>query len=133
MKLRIRGNSIRLRLGRAEVAELVETGKVEEMTEFGAGQCLQYALITSADVQGPRATFRPARIELVVPERLARDWAAGDDVGISAEQSLGTRAGEAGTLRLLIEKDFACLKAPPGEDQSDAFSHPEGAECKADP
>ena len=131
MKLRIRGNSIRLRLGRGEVANLLENGKVEEATEFGPGPRFEYALRTSSSVPGPCASFRDGRIEVLLPTQLARDWAGGQEVGISTEQLLDLR-GEPGSrsLHLLIEKDFACIKVPANEDQSDAFPHPEGAECK---
>ena len=133
MKLRIRGNSLRLRLGRGEVAALVEFGNVEEATEFGAGQRFEYALRTAADVSSPCASFRAGRIEVLLPTQLARDWAAGQEVGISADQSLAAAGGPlAGSLRLLIEKDFACLNAPLNEEQADAFPHPENAGCAAD-
>jgi hypothetical protein len=133
MKLRIRGNSIRLRLGRGEVACLLENGKVEEATEFGAGPRFEYALRTSVTVANPSATFCSGRIEVLLPTQLARDWAAGEEVGISSDQPLGPSGGpNAGSLHLLIEKDFACIKAPANEDQSDAFPHPDDAACKAD-
>ena len=133
MKLRIRGNSLRFRLGRGEVAALVDYGKVEEATEFGAGPRFEYALRTSADVASPCASFRAGRIEVLLPTQLARDWAAGQEVGISADQPVIAATGpEAGSLHLLIEKDFACLKAPRGEDQLDAFPHPQDSECSAD-
>ena len=38
MKLRIRGNSIRLRLTQSEVRRLAEVGSVEEWTDFGGGR-----------------------------------------------------------------------------------------------
>jgi hypothetical protein len=133
MKLRIRGNSIRLRLGRGEVASLLENGKVEEATEFGAGLRFEYALRTSASAPRFCASFGDGRIEVLLPTRLAREWADSEEVGISSDQPLGP-AGDlgAGSLHLLIEKDFACIKAPANEDQSDAFPHPEDAACKAD-
>lgn len=129
MKLRIRGNSLRLRLGRGEVSRLVEGGVVEEVTQFAPGQRLVYALGTAADVNVPRASFRQDRIEVLLPPKVARDWAASDEVGISAEQPVGG-PGPDGTLRLLIEKDFTCRNPAPGEDRADAFPNPlEGKPC----
>ena len=32
-------------------------------------------------------------------------------------------------LRILVEKDFACLVEREGEDDSDAFPHPDGGAC----
>jgi hypothetical protein len=132
MKLRIRGNSIRLRLGRGEVAALVEGGKVENSTAFGDGQRFGYALKTSGEITAPRASFHAGRIEVLLPTRLAMDWAASHEVGISGQQPVDTDEEQGGSLALLIEKDFACLKAAPEDDQSDAFPHPGSAACKAD-
>ncbi len=111
MKLRIRGNSIRLRLGRGEVASLLEYGQIEEATEFGGGQRFEYALRTSSNIPTPCASFGDGRIEVLLPTQLARDWAAGDEVGISGDQPLPPAgASVARSLHLVIEKDFACLK-----------------------
>jgi hypothetical protein len=46
MKLRIRGNSLRFRTTRSEIAKLIETGRIEEEVFFAAdNQCkLTYAL-----------------------------------------------------------------------------------------
>jgi len=45
-------------------------------------------------------------------------------VGLEGSQPAG---GE--PLRILIEKDFECLDAAPGESQDDAFPNPRGARC----
>ena len=68
MKLRIRDNSIRLRLTRAEVMQ----------------------------------------------------WAASEQVSIAADETLDD--GE--SLKILVEKDFACLAPREGEDESDRYPHP---------
>ncbi len=122
MKLRIRGNSIRLRLGRGEIATLIERGAFEEAIQFAPGQLLRYGVRISDDVSQPAASFDDGRIEVMLPARLANQWASGSDVGISAEQPL-----DSGSLRILIEKDFTCLNPMAGEDQSDAFPHPDAA------
>jgi len=41
MKLRIRGNSLRLRLLRGEVQQFGETGRVTETIQFGASPAAQ--------------------------------------------------------------------------------------------
>jgi hypothetical protein len=47
MKLRIQGNSIRLRVSRSELAAFVETGRLEETVYFGpqVETSLTYALV----------------------------------------------------------------------------------------
>jgi hypothetical protein len=118
MKLRIRGDSLRLRLSQAELTRLRETGEVCDRIGFGA-RSLDYALV-SADIDAPRARFDGDRIEVALPNAIARSWIESEQVGIEAEQPLPT-----GTLRLLIEKDFKCLAPRPGEDDSDAFPNPD--------
>jgi hypothetical protein len=115
MKLRIRGDSLRLRLTRGEVRRLRETGSVVETIHFGASE-LHYEL-RSVDVDTPVASFDGARIVVSLPRAAADAWADGDEVGIAVEL---------GPLSLLIEKDFRCLAPREGEDDGDAFPHPGG-------
>ena len=124
MKLRIRGNTLRLRLTRAEVARLGETGRVTDAIVFGAGpgEALTYAVETSAAVAEVGATFSGGHITVLLPERLARTWLDTEQVGISAEPTTGADAGAAGRLEILVEKDFACLDRR--DDDADAFPHP---------
>ena len=44
MKLRLQGNSVRLRLTRSEVERLREIGLVEELVDFGTAEVLAYRL-----------------------------------------------------------------------------------------
>lgn len=126
MKLRIRGNSLRLRLTKEEVARLGESGSVEDSIAFGAGtdKELLYRLETSATGQDVLADFRNGQIIVQIPRKLVEDWATTDEVSIEATQPLDNNA----KLRILVEKDFACLKPRDGEDDRDAFAHPQGNE-----
>ena len=54
-----------------------------------------------------------------VSSNLIQQWATTDQVGIHDVQ----RTGDDGELRILIEKDFECIEAPPDESQEDAFPH----------
>jgi hypothetical protein len=120
VKLRIRANSIRLRLGRSEVRRLADVGRVEESTTFGPTQSFAYAVEAAAGARTTRATFEGGRLLVRVPRDVVAGWAGGNEVGISAEQP--TDAGEA--LSILIEKDFECFDAPASEPQDDAFPNP---------
>ena len=124
MKLRVRGNSLRLRLGQGEVRRLVEEGFVEDRTEFGPRTPAFVYVLRVSDGTGIAATFEGGRITVSVPRAVARQWAAGGQVGLEGSQPAG---GE--PLRILIEKDFECLDAAPGESQDDAFPNPRGARC----
>lgn len=110
MKLRIRGNSIRLRLVRSEVARLVAEGRVEERVAFGVGEAdgLTYALVASAEAAVVTARLTPGALTVMLPGRVAESWAGTDEVTIAAEQpGVGPDGGD--VLRILVEKDFTCL------------------------
>ena len=118
MKLRIRGNSVRLRLTRSEVEEFGITGKIEETVDFGPGKRkLVYALEA---YPGERVfgDYEENSIRVFVPAEQARLWVISDSVGVES-------AGEG--LQILIEKDFACLNERPGENEDDSFPNPKGA------
>ncbi|HKA89305.1 MAG TPA: hypothetical protein VKE22_16675 [Haliangiales bacterium] len=115
MKLRIRGNTLRYRLTQGEVAALAEGRAVAEEVNFGNG-LFTYEILPEDGASGLDARASAWRISVVVPGATARQWNASDDVGLSAETSSG--------IKLLVEKDFACLKPRAGEDDADAFPNP---------
>ncbi len=121
MKLRIRKNSLRLRLQQHEVKQLVAAGAVIDETCFGK-ETLRNSIEISDDVSAMCADFASNTIRVRVPMAAALHWANSDEVGMLAEQ-----VTPAGPLLLLIEKDFACLQPrDPAlrEDDSDAFMNP---------
>jgi len=120
MKLRIRGNSIRLRLTRTEVARFAENGRVEDAVEFGTGlPAFTYELISRPD-GSIGARFDGGRLTVSIPQHEAKSWTDSDMVGLEALQAVDDRR----VLRILIEKDFACLSERAGEDDGDAFANP---------
>jgi len=128
MKLRILGNSVRMRLTKSEVTQIGGKGRVEETVEFGfePSQKLIYALETTAILENVRATFENNCLRVFVPRNQAEQWANSNRVGIEFEQPLRNDK----YLRILLEKDFACLDERLGEDQLNAFPHPlEGKVC----
>ena len=123
MKLRIKGNSIRLRLGRSEVRRLAADGIVEESTVFGPSMndCFTYAICASAEVSVISSSFAERRLVIRVPAEMVHEWSTTDQVGIRAVQRTGNEDG----LQILVEKDFECVDAPPDESQEDAFPNPQ--------
>ncbi len=119
MKLRIRGNSLRIRLTRSEVNNFAQVGYLEEKTEFGSNSLI-YALQAKEGIDFIKAAFEGNKITLFVPASLPAIWAANEVVGY--DNSLDTDNNN--KLYLLLEKDFKCIDAPPGEDQSDNFENP---------
>lgn len=114
MKLRIQGNSLRLRLTRSEVAALDRNGAVEESAQFAAGNRLTYRIGTLAGSGGMQAELTGGTVAVHVPAGAVAAWAASDEVGLN---------GRDGPLRIAIEKDFRCLTRA-GAEEPDAFPHP---------
>lgn len=119
MKLRVRGNSLRLRLSRSEVETFDQVGRVEEAVRFGPGAQLVYAVERAPD-GALSARLEGALVTVSIPAALAGPWCRTEQVGLEADQP----TGDGQTLRILIEKDFTCLKTRSGEDESDAFPNP---------
>ncbi|HEV8037329.1 MAG TPA: hypothetical protein VGP62_00600 [Bryobacteraceae bacterium] len=116
MKLRLHGNSLRLRLNQAEVAQFSKTGYVEESIEFSPGASLCYILESSSKITTPRAVFQNSELRIQVSCAASKEWATTDRVGISGEQSLANGK----PLSILIEKDFKCMHG----DNTDADAYP---------
>jgi hypothetical protein len=119
MKLRIQGNSLRLRLSQSEVAQFSKTGFVEDSVEFAPGSSFSYTLETISSIASPKAAFSNGGLRIHVPRAEAIEWACSDRVGMSGDQPL--EAGK--TLSILIEKDFQCLHGGEARDP-DAFPNP---------
>ncbi len=121
MKLRIRDNSVRVRLTRGEVDTLRDTGIVSARTGFPGGHDFQYLVESSPASVSPGASFSGNAVTVRLPETTVLAWANSEQVSIAGEQGLDD--GE--KLMILVEKDFACLAPREGEDESDMFEHPE--------
>ena len=122
MKLRILGNTLRMRLTRSEVDEFAANGRCADKISFGGEQSLIYAIEKTAD-DAVSAAFDGGEIKVLVPAQLADRWTETDQVGVDAAYPI--RNGD--DLRILIEKDFACLTPRDDEDTADNFPHPKNA------
>ena len=119
MKLRIKGNSIRLRLRQPDVALAAAGKRLEITTDFGAST-LRLVLI-GQDAPGLSVTFADNAIVVMAPQKVLSAWAASDEVGLYGEQSTST--GE--VLTIAIEKDFRCLdRSHADDDQAGTYPHP---------
>ena len=122
MKLRLRENSIRLRLLQSEVIQLREIGDVSETIVFGINPTdnLTYSLRISAEASEISAHKTDNQIEIFLPLLTAENWANSTEGGLYSEQEVGDLA----TLKIIIEKDFVCVDRPLDADNIDAFPHP---------
>ena len=117
MKLRINGNSIRLRLSKPEVEKLSVDAYLEEHTSFGSNT-FSYAL-QSKDGDELSADFDGNKITVFIPEIFIKDWAANNVIGFNATKQVS----DAEPLYILVEKDFKCLDEVT-EDQQDNYENP---------
>jgi hypothetical protein len=120
MKLRLRENSIRLRLLQSEVKNLKEGGSVSEAIAFGKSQILVYRLQVSDKARAISASFQNDEITIEIPREIADDWINTAQVGLQTEQQID----DGKPLSVLIEKDFVCIERPADADNADAFPHP---------
>ena len=126
MKLRIKGNSLRLRISPSEMERLMRSGRIEETIHFGSeeGARLTYGLEHNARAGAITVRYRPQEVTVVVPSQDVGRWADGPDVGLYGE-SVSTH----GRLEVAVEKDFACLDKS-DEDNTDTFPNPQqGMAC----
>jgi hypothetical protein len=107
MKMRINGNSLRLRVSRSEVTRLLKQERLEESIHLApeADATLTYALEQSPAVDAPITRYSHNTVTVLIPADRARTWCTTDQVGIEKNINLG----RFGNLTLLVEKDFACL------------------------
>lgn len=114
MKLRIKGNSLRLRLTRGEVERLSDEGFMSETMSL-PGAALEYSVHADKTAREMSVQFADQALRVTVPAHAILEWAATEQISLSATH---------GPTRILVEKDFACLQPREGEDDSDAFPHP---------
>ncbi len=119
MKLRIKGNSVRIRLTKTEVDRISsEDGYLEEETSFGNSKFI-YALQQVSTGNELSAAMEGNKITMFVPSALTNGWPENDTVGFEAKMPLEDNK----SLYLLLEKDFVCLDHT-NEDQSDNYENP---------
>lgn len=119
MKLRIHGNSVRIRLKQSEMTRFDADGRVADRVELGLGAALEYVVETSNAIEALTLSFSGGTLRVTLPTRIARQWVETDEVGVEADIPT-----DSGHLRLLLEKDFKCLHRESSEDVSDYFPHP---------
>ncbi|MFT3750681.1 MAG: hypothetical protein QM768_20385 [Agriterribacter sp.] len=112
MKIRIKGNSLRYRLTRPEVAKLGTDAYLEDTTAFTGGTFIYAIEATQNDKL--LAEFINNKITLKMPQRMIDELVNTDTVGFD---------DHSGTVSLLVEKDFVCIDNTT-EDQRDNYPNP---------
>jgi hypothetical protein len=120
MKVRILGNSIRLRLKKPEVSYFERMGKVTEITEFGPETSDQLRFILEMYTGHELAIeFESGTTTIKVPQALAREWIDTELVGFNAKAD----TGKGRTISILVEKDFMCIDGSEAENEG-AYPNP---------
>jgi hypothetical protein len=120
MKLRLKGNSIRIRLDRRDIERLIDERYVDDAVRFGPGLAFSYAVEIGPAPRGcPKAQYTEGRLTIQIDRDDAEEWFAGDRVGFDHQQPV-----DGGVVRVLLEKDFACIDRPLGEEPDDAYAFP---------
>jgi hypothetical protein len=126
MKLRIRGNSVRLRVSRTELTQIAATGKATDSARFAPGAELRYGLEVCPS-GALTAEFDGAGLRVLVPRAAVDRWLSPEEVAIEGLQPVGHGV----VLRILVEKDYTCLAPRGAEDDSDLFANPEASNAPA--
>ena len=120
MKLRIKGNSIRLRLDQRDLQELLQAGRVEDSLRFGPQQAFTYSIaVGSAQRDRPRIDYSAGNLMITIDRADVQAWQGSDRVGFDHQQPV-----DGGVVRIIVEKDFACIDRPAGEEHDDAWAFP---------
>jgi len=120
MKLRILGNSIRLRLTKSEVSKLAIGETVYERTYFGPNNHLEYAL-SIKNIPNLKVDFQNGKISLTIPKAAGDIWATGEDISLKYQFP----SDQETELSVLIEKDFKCKTERVGENEDDMYPNPD--------
>ncbi len=123
MKLRFRGNTLRLRVNQREVTALADGHSLEEAVAFPNNARFIYLFEPNAERE-PMASFADGRIRIQAPLRDVQAWAQGESVGLYFDLP----ADSTTELRIAIEKDLECVDGSPEEYDPYAFPR-SGQKC----
>jgi len=122
MKLRIRGNSIRIRVSKPELTQIAAAGLAEDRIQFGPASELRYRVDVKAS-GALEVELQGSLLRVIVPKKEVERWLAPEQVSIEGRQAIGD-----GThLRILVEKDYTCLAPRGDEDDTELFANPQKA------
>ena len=121
MKLRIKGQSLRLRVSRSELARILEGGHVEEEIQFTAMHDAKFIYaLASADQSCPVSVqYEPQKVTVMLSKDRIAKWRSEGEVGVYGTLDIGA----AGSIEVIVEKDFACLDRS-DEGNEDTFANP---------
>jgi hypothetical protein len=127
MKLRIKGNSLRLRVSRSELARFQSGERIEETIHFtGAPEAkLTYSLEFALQSAPVKVRYESNQVRVILSEVQAHIWGVEGEVGVYETLHVDSAC----SLDIIVEKDFACADGSDAEN-TDAFPNPHaGVTC----
>ena len=120
MKLRITGNSLRLRLSRSELARFLDGSRIEETIRFTPVREAKFSYALDSAVQSSpiRVQYEAQQVTVILSRDRAAIWGLENEVGVYGTLDCGE-----GSLEISVEKDFACLDRS-DEENKDTFTNP---------
>ena len=118
MKIRIKGNSVRLRLTKTEVENLSNKGSFSEKITF-PNNTLKYTICAKEGIEHMNASYEENTISILIPKKDCLDWPTNSKIGFQHTIKLNKDLG----LSILVEKDFVCMDETV-EDQTDNYPNP---------
>ncbi len=114
MKLRINGNSLRLRLTPDEVSDLCQNGRAEDRCKIGDHQCIYSIVAYNEDELS--VNMVNGQVQVNIPKSLIANWEQNDKVGFEHT--------DYNNLFILVEKDFKCLQPRRHEKEQHLYPNP---------
>lgn len=121
MKLRIRENTLRIRITQSELSQLGKGNKIKSTIHFPNNSRLSYGL-QSGGQDDTSILFADNTILIHLGVLDVETLLEESNVGIQSMHTTST-----GSLDLLIEKDFSCLHNR-GKEDDDTFPNPNSKE-----
>ncbi len=123
MKLRMKDNSLRIRITQSELNRLTHEGEIKACTRLGPDptQVFHYGLRLDEKQKELGVNYHCNVLMVTITASMMAEWKEDDKVGFDAAFDIGDGA----YLQIVIEKDFKCLH--PGknrEPELDNYPHP---------
>lgn len=113
MKLRLQGSTLRLRLRRSDVEQLLAAGRVEDRVPFPGG-ALVYSLVLDDAATVACADMKDGEICVRLPRQYGLEWCQGPETSLVSSDV---------TPAVLVERDFV-RTAVEEPDDFDRFTNP---------